>query len=335
MREGDDRAEPAADERRELLLGLREPAGGDRGALRLERDRLSGREGIELGCAVEGLRRELLFLPDRPHCFRLPDEVGRTGQGRHEVVRGRRLVIVRERRFGQVGAALRRRVDHGALDRVQRALREGRVGAHRLDLVAEQLETERLAAGGREDVDDPAANRELAPFLGSLDALVAREGESLRQVLLRVLGQPDRLRALLGRWQAFGDRGRRGRDEAAGGEDVERPGPLTDEVRRRLEPGAPTNAAARQERDAVVTEEPGGRLGRVARVGVLGEDDHEATIEPEVESREEERQRGLGDPRARPFAVRRLDGEALVRFGDLVGERPKPLAFGELLCNDV
>ena len=176
---------------------------------------------------------------------------------------------------------------------MQRALRERRVRAHRLDLVAEELEAERLPAGGREDVDDPAANGELASFFRSLDALVARERESLRQVLVGVLREPDRLRACLRRRKALGDRSRRGGDEAAGREDVECSGPLADEVRRRLEPGAPADAAARQERDAIVAEEPRGRLGRVPRVRVLGEHDHESPLELDVESGEEERQRRL------------------------------------------
>ena len=89
VREGDDRAQAAADERRELLFRLGEPAGGDRGALRLERDRLSGREGVELGGALERLRRELFLFPDRADRVRLPDEVGRAGERRDEVVRGR------------------------------------------------------------------------------------------------------------------------------------------------------------------------------------------------------------------------------------------------------
>ena len=138
-----------------------------------------------------------------------------------------------------------------------------------------------------------------------------------------------------GRRKALGDRGRRGGDEAAGREDVECSGPLADEVRRRLEPGAPADAAARQERDAIVAEEPGGRLGRVARVGVLGEDDHESPLELEMESGEEERQRRLGDSRARPLAVGGLDGEARVRLSDLVRERVEALALGELLRDDV
>ena len=265
----------------------------------------------------------------------MPDEVRRPGQRWDEIVRSLRRLVVGERRLAQVGASLGGRVDDGAVDRVQRALRERRVRAHRLDLVTEELEAERLAAGGREHIDDPAADGELAALLGALDALVARERKPLREVFLGVLGEPKRLGPLVRRRKALGDRGRRGGDETAGGEDVERTGPLADEVRGRLEPGAPADAAARQERDHVVAEEPGSGLGRVTRVGILRKDDHEPSIELEMESREEERQRRLGDPSARPLAVCGLYGEADMRFRDLFCERLETLAVGELLRNDV
>ena len=56
-------------------------------------------------------------------------------------------------------------------------------------------------------------------------------------------------------------------------EHVERARALADEVRRRLEAGVPADAAARQQRDALRPEEPRRRLGEVARVGVLGDED--------------------------------------------------------------
>ena len=92
--EGDDDAVPRADEARELVLGLGEPARGDRGPLRLERVRLAPRERIELGRAVELERREALLLPDAAHLVRLPDEVGRPVDRRHEVVGPRRPLVV-------------------------------------------------------------------------------------------------------------------------------------------------------------------------------------------------------------------------------------------------
>ena len=52
VRERDDDALPRAHERGELDLGLGEPARGDRGPLRFERERLSLRERVELGRAL-------------------------------------------------------------------------------------------------------------------------------------------------------------------------------------------------------------------------------------------------------------------------------------------
>ena len=87
----------------------------------------------------------------------------------------------------------------GAVDGMERSLREGREGAHLLDLVAEELDAERLAARGREDVDDPATHRELAALLGPVDSLVAGERERLREPVEAGLVadvEPDRLRPL-------------------------------------------------------------------------------------------------------------------------------------------
>ena len=122
---------------------------------------------------------------------------------------------------------------------MERALREGREGAHRLDLVAEELDAQRLAPRGREDVDDAAAHGELAAVVDALHALVAREGERLPEPLdagLEGGAQLDRLRARLLRRQPLSERPRRRADEAAAREHVQRPRPLADEVRRRREP---------------------------------------------------------------------------------------------------
>ena len=66
---------------------------------------------------------------------------------------------------------------------MERPLGEGRERAHLLDLVAVELDAERLAAGGREDVDETAADGELAALLGALDPLVARKREVLREAV--------------------------------------------------------------------------------------------------------------------------------------------------------
>ncbi len=184
--ERNDDAEPGADERSELLLGLGEAAGRDRGSLGLERDGLAGRERIELCGALQRLRLEGPPRPDLANGVGLPDEVGRPAERRDQVGRGRGgCAVIGQRGLGQVCEPLRRRVDHRAFDGVQRSLREGRVGAHRLDLVAEELDAQRLSAGRGEDVDDPPADSELPTLLGALDALVAGERQLLRQVLLR------------------------------------------------------------------------------------------------------------------------------------------------------
>jgi hypothetical protein len=52
VREGDDDAQPGARQRGELVLRLGEPAGGERRAQRLERERLPARERVELGRAL-------------------------------------------------------------------------------------------------------------------------------------------------------------------------------------------------------------------------------------------------------------------------------------------
>src|SRR5579884_1779491 len=101
---------------------------------------------------------------------------------------------------------------------MERALRERREGADGLDLVAEELGAQRLAAGGREDVDDAAADGELAALVRPLDAGVAGEGERLGESLdagLEAGPQLDRLRAGLRRREQLRERARRDADEAA------------------------------------------------------------------------------------------------------------------------
>ena len=81
---------PPRDEAAELVLGLGEAARGDRGPLRLERERLPGRERVELDAPSSGRPGvELLLLPDLAYVDRLPDEVGAGGDRRHEVGRER------------------------------------------------------------------------------------------------------------------------------------------------------------------------------------------------------------------------------------------------------
>ncbi len=244
MREGDDDPLAGPQERGELALGLGEPAGGDGGPLRFERERLGLRERVKLGRPGQrGRVRDAVLLPDAAHVIRLEDEVGRPVERRHQVVGhlddGFVTLVIRQVRLDEVGTPLGRRVQRRLRDRMESALREGREGAHRLDLVAEELDAQRLAPRGREDVDDAAAHGELAAVVDALHALVAREGERLPESLdagLEGGAQLDRLRASVLRRQPFGQRPRRRADEATAREHVQRSRPLADEVRWRREP---------------------------------------------------------------------------------------------------
>ena len=73
-------------------------------------------------------------------------------------------------------------VELDPLGLAERALGEGREPADRLDLVAEQLEPRRALLGRAEDVEDAAADRELAALVDLVDALVARPDEQLGDV---------------------------------------------------------------------------------------------------------------------------------------------------------
>ena len=267
VREGDDDAVAAADEAVQLVLGLGEAARRDRGPLRLER-RTAAPAGSGSSSDAPS-QRDRRRAPPPPRRARTSSgcqtRSGARSSGRDEVVRARRparprpVVVGRACGSTSVALPLRGRVDDRVLDRVERALRERREGAHLLDLVAEELDAERLAAGGREDVDDAAAHGELAALLDALDPLVAGERERLGEpVDARLLadGQSGPAPGARRRRHPLRERRRRGADEAAGGEHVERPGPLADEVRRRLEPADAADATAREQRDAVGPEEP-------------------------------------------------------------------------------
>ena len=190
---------------------------------------------------------------------------------------------------------------------MQCALRERRERAHLLDLVSPELDAKRLAPGRREDVDEPAANRELAALVRALDAFVAGERERLGELLeadSSFGGEPDRLGTRVDRWHRLGECRCRGDDEPAGREHVERTGALPDEMRRRVEARAPVDAAARKHRDAFLAEEPRRALGGVARVLILRRQQDERAVELLVQRREQERQRRLGDARRQPETPR-------------------------------
>ena len=96
-------------------------------------------------------------------------------------------------------------------------------------------------------------------LLDSLDPLVAGRGKLLGERVdpgLVARRDANDSRPLAGRRKAFRHGRRRCADETAALEHRERAGPLADEVRRRLEPRSPVDAARREQRDVLVAEEP-------------------------------------------------------------------------------
>ena len=83
------------------------------------------------------------------------------------------------RQLAVLGPELGRRRDLDALGLLERALREGREVGEPLDLDVEQLAADRALLGGRVDVEDVAAQRELAAVLDLVHALVAARDEPL------------------------------------------------------------------------------------------------------------------------------------------------------------
>ena len=142
VREGHEDALPRANEGAELVLGLGQAAGGDGRSLRLEREGLARRQGVELGDALQD--RELpaeLFLPDLAHRIGLPDEIGPARHDRNQVGGSRRkLAVVEQPRLDEIGAALGGGIDKRSVDGVKSSLRERREGPDPFDLVAEELD---------------------------------------------------------------------------------------------------------------------------------------------------------------------------------------------------
>ena len=111
----------------------------------------------------------------------------------------------------------RRQLD--PLGLAERALGEGREPAHRLDLVAEQLDPHRPLLGRRVDVEDAAADGELAALLDLLDPFVAGRDEVLgdrAEVDLLALRDREAGRAQRGVGDRLGERDGAGDDDRVG-----------------------------------------------------------------------------------------------------------------------
>ena len=211
--EGDDGAVAGADQFLQLALGLLEAAGrrlGARGAegvlvvLAGAGQGEAGAGGERLGdvdvevAGVVGVHRGRRVLPvvaqrrldllggGEDDGGRVGDEVERRAEvvERQDLGEARRLPSLlgrlHRRQLGELAVLdveLGRRRELDPLGVAERALGEGREPAHRLDLVAEELDPHRPLLGRREDVEDAAAQGELAALLDLLDALVAGRDE--------------------------------------------------------------------------------------------------------------------------------------------------------------
>ena len=187
-----------------------------------------------------------------------------------------RQLAVLERQLG-------RRVELDPLRLAERALGEGREPADRLDLVAEQLQPGGPVLGRAEDVEDAAADRELAALLDLVGALVAGLDQQLGDVVevdllalvedearpgaARRRGPPRRARP---RWRRRPAARRRRR---LAGERVERPDPQADEVRRRRQVRLVAGPARRVVADPARGQVGAERAGEVAGADVVGGDD--------------------------------------------------------------
>ena len=230
------------------------------------------------------------------------DGVGDRGDLRGLAVLGAQLGGGRDLQLGQLG---------------QRALREGRELAQRLDLDVEEVDADRVVGGRRVDVEDPTADRELAAVVDLVDALVAggdEVGGDLVEVEQVADAQPERLRAqrrvrdLLAQRDGGDDDDRRlGVGALVGQQRVERGDAQADEVRRRREVRLVGNAAARVEAHRPGREPVAQVGGEVARLAVVGRDDQRGpsghrTVEAVEQRADDVRAVGGGDERAATVA---------------------------------
>ena len=79
--------------------------------------------------------------------------------------------------LAMLGGELGRWRDLDLLGVSERSLGEGREPPQRLDLVAEQVDTDRAVLGRGKYIEQPTPDRELAPVLDLLDSLIARRNQ--------------------------------------------------------------------------------------------------------------------------------------------------------------
>ena len=197
-----------------------------------------------------------------------------------------RAVLVGRGDLGQLAVLGRELGRRGDLDHVglaEAALRERGEPAQRVDLDVEQVDADRPLLGRRVDVQQPAADRELAALLDLVDALVAGGDEvvgRLVEVEQVALAQREAVRAQLGVRDLLAERDG-GHDDhrllgarRGVGQRVERGDPEPDEVRRRREVRLVGDAAARVVADRPRSQPGPQVLREVARGAVVAGDDH-------------------------------------------------------------
>ena len=234
-----------------------------------------------------------------------------------------------------LGVELGRGSELDRLGVAERALGEGREPAHRLDLVAEELDPNRPLLGRGEGVEDAAAEGELAALLDLLDAFVAGGDEAAGdQVELDLLadGEPRPRRPQGGVRDRLGERGGAGDDDRVllVAERVEGVDPEADQVRRRRHVRGVPGAARGVEADPARRQVGAQVGGEVACRAVVGADQQggvpgqpAVVVEQRGEQQRPQRRRGahldrrtgrVGDAGKR-FRSERV--EALVLGGDL------------------
>ena len=172
---------------------------------------------------------------------------------------------------------------------LERALGEGGEPGEALDLDVEELAAHRALLGGGIDVEDVAADRELAAVLHLIDSLVPapdKPGADLVQVEQGALLDLEAVRAQVGVGHLLGERcGARHHHSGALGveQGVESGDAQTDEVRRRRQVRLVAHAARRVEAH-LARREVGLEVGRqVARGAVIARDHERGTLGLEVE----------------------------------------------------
>ena len=183
------------------------------------------------------------------------------------------------RQLAVLGRELGRGRDLDRLGLAQAALGEGREEADRLDLDVEEVDADRAVLGGRVEVEDAAADGELAAVVDLVDALVAG-GHELLADLVEVEQVADAdgegVRAQRRVGHLLAQRDRADDDDrrllavgALGQQRVERGDAQADEVRRRREVRLVGDAAAGVEAHGPRLEPRAQVGGEVARLAVV------------------------------------------------------------------